>query len=461
MLALASGACAEPTSTPPPSAELVAFVDTNPATDIVEVELVAEPATHEFLLGKPAEVWAFRDAAAEDSLATIPGPLLEAKLGDRVIVHFENRLPEGTTIHWHGLRVPNAADGTPVSQMIVPPGGRYDYEFVVVDAGMYWYHPHVNGDVQVERGLYAPIVIHGGVEPDVAADRVFVLDDVKVEADGALSTVTQFLDIMLGRQGNVVLVNGVANPTITSAAGSRERWRFVNAANGRYFNLELPEDRRFLVIGWDGGLLPEPYETQTLLIVPGERYDVLVELDAEPGDELALRTIFYDRGHDIPDTGPRDIVTITIDGEGPTPAALPESWAEVTEIPFDANTPRRAFVLREVEAEGDEAEPTFTINDEAYPDSTPIFGSPGDIEIWEIDNQSEMDHPFHLHGMSFQVLDAAGASVPRLGWKDTLNVPQDQTMRFVVQFGGEGNWMYHCHILEHAERGMMGELMIE
>jgi FtsP/CotA-like multicopper oxidase with cupredoxin domain len=186
---------------------------------------------------------------------------------------------------------------------------------------------------------------------------------------------------------------------------------------------------------------------------------VLVELDAVPGDQLALRTIYYDRGHNIPDTGPSDIVTIAITDEGPTPAALPEAWGEVTAIPFDAATPRRAFVLREVEEGG--AEPIFTINDEAYPDITPVLGSMGGIEVWEIDNESEMDHPFHLHGMSFQVLDDAGVSIPRLGWKDTLNVPQDQTLRFVVQFGGEGRWMYHCHILEHAERGMMGELMIE
>jgi FtsP/CotA-like multicopper oxidase with cupredoxin domain len=440
-----------------PGGELVPFVDLDPAPDVVEVQLVAEPGTHEWLPGKPAEAWVFRDGAS-DAPGTVPGPLLEAKLGDRVIVHFENRLSEGTTVHWHGLRVPNAADGTPASQMIVPPGGGYDYEFVLEDAGLFWYHPHVMADVQVERGLYGPIVVDGAVEPEVHHDRVFVLDDVKVESDGALSTVTQALDLMLGRQGNVLLVNGVSDLAIESAPGSRERWRFVNVANGRYFNLELP-GTTFLVIGWDGGMLLEPYVAETLLIAPGERYEVIVEFSEQAAGEVALRTIYYDRGHDIPDTGPAELVTVRIDGEASPVAVLPSAWGSVEPIVFDAATPRRALVLREDDSNPNA--PIFTINDEAWPDFTPIVAAPGDVEIWELVNESEMDHPFHLHGMSFQVLDESGTMIERLGWKDTVNVPRDQTVRFVVQFGGEGRWMYHCHILEHAERGMMGELMLE
>jgi FtsP/CotA-like multicopper oxidase with cupredoxin domain len=457
LCALVVLACADEEPKVQTGGELVPFVDLDPAPDVVEVQLVAEPGTHEWLPGKPADVWVFRDGAS-DAPGTIPGPLLEAKLGDHVIIHFENRLPEGTTVHWHGLRVPNAADGTPASQMIVPPGGTYDYEFDAIDTGTYWYHPHVEADVQVERGLYAPIVIRGDVEPEVHEERVFVLDDVKVEANGALSTVTNALDMMLGRQGNVVLVNGISDLAIESAAGSRERWRFVNVANGRFFNLELP-GYTFLVIGWDGGMLPEPYVTETLLLAPGERYEVIVEFSEQAAGELALRTIYYDRGHDIPDTGPVDILAITIDGDAEPLSALPSVWGTVEPIPFDAATPRRALVLREDDSIPNA--PVFSINDEAWPDSTPLFGAPGDVEIWEIVNESEMDHPFHLHGMSFQVLDESGTVIERLGWKDTVNVPQEQTVRFAVQFGDEGRWMYHCHILEHAERGMMGELMLE
>lgn len=433
------------------------LTDVNPDPNIVEVELVASPATHVYLADKPADVWAFRDGAIAGSTGSVPGPMLEAKLGDQVIVHFTNELPEETTIHWHGLRVPNASDGTPLAQVPVPPGGSFDYEFTLLDAGFYWFHPHLRGDVQVEAGLYAPIVVHDDVAIDVAADRVFVLDDVKLEASGKLSERTEALDLMLGRMGNVVLVNGQDNPAIEVASGTRERWRFVNSANGRYFNLELP-DHRFTVIGIDGGLLVEPYETTTLLVAPGERYEVLVDFTGSEGDELALRTLHYDRGHNIPDPGPIEILALRLGATGPTPAALPTTWGEVQPIAFDDATPRRRFVLEEDDTIP--AMPTFTINDEAFPDITPVQGALGQVEVWQIENQAEMDHPFHLHGMSFQALDAQGSVRTPLGWKDTLNIPQKTTVEFVVEFGAVGRWMYHCHVLEHAERGMMGELEI-
>lgn len=236
---------------------LATLVDVNPDPAVVEVSIVATASSQDYLPGKPADTWAYRDGSVEGSKATTPGPLLDVPQGTHVIVHFRNELPDTTTIHWHGLRVPNASDGTPIAQVPVEPGGTYDYEFDALDAGLFWYHPHVEGDVQVERGLYAPVVVRGGVEPDVAADRVIVLDDVKLEATGKLSTTTDPLDVMMGRQGNVLLANGRTNATLHAEAGSRERWRFVNAANGRFFNLALP-GHSFYVIGWDGGLLAEP-----------------------------------------------------------------------------------------------------------------------------------------------------------------------------------------------------------
>jgi len=433
------------------------LIDTNPDPSIVEVELVAVATTHEYLPGKPADVWAFRDGALEGSKASIPGPLLDAKLGDQVIVHLRNEPPEETTIHWHGLRVPNGADGTPLAQLAVPPGGTFDYEFTLKDSGYYWYHPHMRGDVQIEAGLYAPIIVRDDLGIDVAADRAFVLDDVKLEATGKLSTTTDTLDLMLGRQGNVVLVNGRQHPAMTVAAGTRERWRFVNAANGRYFNLELP-GHMFRVIGWDGGLLETPYEKSMLLLAPGERYDVLVELGDEEGQTIQLQTLHYDRGHNIPDPGPIDLLAIEIGARGKPAAALPASWGTVPAIAVDGGTPHRQLVLREDDAVP--SEPIFTINDEAFPAITPVTGVLNQVEVWEIVNMAEMDHPFHLHGMSFQLVDAAGSPTSPRGWKDTVNVPQLATVRFAVRFDALGRWMYHCHILEHAERGMMGELEV-
>jgi FtsP/CotA-like multicopper oxidase with cupredoxin domain len=331
---------------------------------------------------------------------------------------------------------------------------------VASDAGTFWYHPHVDADTQVESGLYGAIRIRGGVEPPVAEDRMFVIDDVKLEASGKLSQATDALDVMLGRQGNVLLVNGRRKPTISVRAGSRERWRFVNSANGRFFDLSL-DGRPFLVVAWDGGAIPEPYTTDRLLVAPGERYDILVDFEPTDVGPLTLRTLHHDRGHHVPDPGPLDLMRVEVGPaeQGASAGPLPASWATWRPLPIGSTTPRRAFTLSEREAPGQP--PRFFINDQAFPEVTPVRAVEGDVEVWEIENQAEMDHPFHLHGMFFQVLDVDGIPPEHRGLKDTVNVPQLSKLRFAVGYGMRGSWMFHCHILEHAERGMMGELRIQ
>lgn len=432
------------------------LTDTNPADDTVEVELVAEESAARYLADGEADVWGYRDGAVAGSKVSIPGPLLDIQKGQSVLVHFQNDLPEGTTIHWHGLRVPNASDGTPSVQVEVPPGGTFDYRFVASDAGTFWYHPHVRADTQIERGLYGMVVVHGGPEIEVDTERGFVLDDVKLEATGNLSVDTTQLDVMLGRQGNVLLANGVREGGIVVRDGARERWRFVNSANGRYFNLRLPR-HTLLVIGWDGGLIPEPYEAETLLIAPGERYEVLVELKQPASGDLVLETLHYDRGHDVPDPGAQPVFTVAFEGSAPRMGALPRTWADPIDLAVPQDATERDITLSEEEnVEGEF--PEFFINGKAFPDVPKIEARTGDVEIWNVLNDSEMDHPFHLHGMFFRVLDVDGQPPAHEGWKDTVNVPQEQTLRFAVAYGDEGTWMYHCHVLEHAERGMMGEL---
>jgi FtsP/CotA-like multicopper oxidase with cupredoxin domain len=440
--------------------EPAVLTDVNPDPNVVEVQLVAGISTAEYLPGKPAEVWAYRDGALPNSRGTVPGPLLRAKVGDEVIVHFRNDLPaDETTIHWHGLRLPPQSDGTPSTQTPVLPGAEFEYRFTARDASFFWYHPHVRAYDQIERGLYAPMVVTGGVTPDVAADRIIVLDDVKLDADGSLNDETTELDRMLGRQGNVLLVNGQRAPlALRVSAGARERWRFVNAANGRYFNLRIP-GVTFLVIGSDGGLLAQPYSTDTLLVTPGERYDVLVTFEGSPGSTVVLQTLHYDRGHDIPDPGPQDLLSVVYGSEAASPPQpLPDTWGEGPRLPISDSTLVRPFVLAEYEQPG--LPVLFTINGEQWPDNRPVHVTRGDVEIWEVRNDAPMDHPFHLHGMFFQVLPQAGTPPVADGWKDTVNVPQLSTVRFAVQYDPVGMWMFHCHILEHAELGMMGDLMV-
>lgn len=430
------------------------LVDTNSDPGIVEVTVVAAVGNVELREGIPAEVWGYRDGSVDGSRISVPGPTLDVQQGDQVIVHFRNELPESTTIHWHGIRVPNQYDGSDHTQTPVAPGASFDYLFTAIDEGTYWFHPHVRGDVQVEKGLYAALIVHGGPQPDVEAERVFVLDDVKLAPDGTLDDSQSDEDIMMGRQGNALLVNGHVAPTLHAKVGARERWRFVDAANSRFFQLSLP-GHPFLVIGWDGGLIPAPYMTDTLLLAPGERYDVIVDLGGADGEVLTMQTLHYDRAPALPDPGPLDLMTIELGGAASARASLPSSWGLLAAIPTDATTPSVMLTFHEA---GSPAMRAFSINGEVYPAVTPLVATKDAVAVWNVQDDVGMDHPFHLHGMFFQVLDVDGVPPAHRGWKDTVIVPRYTTLRFVVRYGEPGHWMYHCHILEHQERGMMGVL---
>ena len=431
------------------------LTDTNPDPAIVEVELIASPGTIEYMPGKPARIWGYRDGAIDGSKPSVPGPMLVAHQGDQVIVHFKNELPEATTIHWHGIRLANAYDGSDHTQTPVPPGGTFDYVFTVPDAATFWYHPHIDGALQVEKGLYAPLVVRGAEQVPVDAERVFVLDDIKLAADGDLDSTVDDMDMMFGRLGNTLLVNGQVNATLEAHAGARERWRFVDAANSRFFNLSLP-GHSFRVIGYDGGLLVEPYTADTLLLGPGERYDVIVELDGATGDLVPLQSLYYDRARGmLADPGPQSLMTVKLGDRAAPIDSLPTSWGTFDPIATDANTQRLVFTLHE---DGFPPNTRYSINGEVYPDVTPTIGTQDAVAIWSINDDVGMDHPFHLHGMFFQVLDVDGIAPAHAGWKDTVIVPAYKTLRFAVRYGTPGHWMYHCHILEHQEGGMMGVL---
>lgn len=247
--------------------------------------------------------------------------MLKVKQGQEVIIHFKNELPESTTIHWHGMRVPNRADGTPSAQLEVAPDETFDYQFVAKDAGTFWYHPHTNPD-----------------------------------------------------------------------------------------NLEL-------------------------------------------------QTIDYDRGHNIPTSGPKTLLEIGIEGTATKHAAPAKSWGPAIKLDVPSDVHEHPLELSEDMPKG-EGFATFAINGKAFPDVPAIKAQVGKTEVFSIFNNTEMDHPFHLHGMFFRVLDVDGQAPMHDGWKDTVNVPRETTLRFAVHYEDAGTWMYHCHILEHAERGMMGELQL-
>jgi FtsP/CotA-like multicopper oxidase with cupredoxin domain len=454
-LLLAIAGCGAPSSPAPGGAAADAWVepapavDLNAAPDIVEVNLEARAAEKSYRAGPATTVWSYN--------GTVPGPLIEGKVGDTLIVHFKNSLPEPTTIHWHGLRVPNAMDGVPAVHSPIDPGGTFTYQFQLEDAGLFWFHPHFMSDEQVEKGLYGVVRVRGPNEPVADAEHVVVLDDVLLDQNNAF---VQDIDddiAMLGREGNVLLVNGKAMPALELRRGAATRLRLVSAANGRFYNLALA-GHTFHVIGTDGGLLPQPYDTDRLLIAPGERYDVMLVPQGEAGAELSLIDEPYERGHGTGKYPPVPIAKIRLTAEAPLAGrTLPSSFPAIDALP--AGPADATIVFNEQYVNG---KLTFTVDGKAYPDVPPIDVTTGAVKVLDLKNDAEMDHPFHLHGFFFQVLARNGVPEPAaaLANKDTLILPMKTTTRIAVRFDEPGQWMYHCHILEHAERGMMGEVHV-
>src|ERR671939_2139993 len=246
-------------------------VETKPTREVA-VKLAARENDWEYAPGRSVPGNTFN--------GQVPGPAIEAEVGDTLVVDFTNELSEPTTIHWHGLRVPADMDGTESVQRAVEPGESFEYRFTVPDAGTHWYHSHVNETEQLERGLYGALVVRGPGEPELDRERVLHLDDLKLGDDGDVAPFGEHHELHEGREGDVLLVDGRQEPELEMAAGQVERWRIVNAANTRFVRLSIG-GRPFTILGTDGGLITAPVQATEVLITPGERVDVAVGPFAE------------------------------------------------------------------------------------------------------------------------------------------------------------------------------------
>jgi FtsP/CotA-like multicopper oxidase with cupredoxin domain len=439
-----------------PLRELARALDVDPDPRVVEVTLVAVPAVHEYVDGMPSSILAFRDGSRPDAPASVPGPLVEATVGDRLVVHFRNELPGlDSTIHWHGLRLPVEMDGNPMVSGAVAPGASFQYDFVLKDAGSFWYHPHVDTDEQMELGLQGAMIVREADPPRFSAERWLVLDDVGLLPDGSIDLALEHHDAMTGRRDGVVLVNGAEAPAaVTIAPSASERWRIVNASNGRYFRL-VTDGPTLTVIASDGGFLPQPYEVDELVVAPGERFDLAVLAPEEPG-VYALESLEVGRGMAEPDPA-APLLEILVEGE-PSSDPSPElPTRAIDPLPVSNAAIRRVELTSDLD---NPAGPAFFVNGQRWPLTTPLEAVSGDVEVWEVVNEEPHHHPFHIHGLFFQVLRQDGLPVSGLGWKDTTSIGPRQTVRLAVPYDAPGMWMFHCQIPEHAERGMMGDLMV-
>jgi multicopper oxidase len=425
---------------------------------VLSLDLLAR-ATKIDLGGMIVDTWTYGDA--------LPGRALRATAGDRMRIAFRNKLPDATSVHWHGLAIRNDMDGVPgLTTPEVEPGGSFDFDFIVPDPGTYWLHPHTG--LQLDRGLYAPFIIDDPAEPGgYDTEWVVVLDDwtdgigpspeqtfAALTRDGAgMSHGT-----MTGMRGGDVayplyLVNGRA-PTdpdvLTARPRQRVRLRLINASADTVFKVALAGHQ--LRITHTDGYPVTPVDASALLIGMGERYDAVVTLGdgvfplvAEPVGKTGLARALVRTGAGTapaPSHRPRDL------------AAVPLTVGAVQVKAGYALARRDPDTVQDLRLSSSMMQYVWTINGRTYDDAEPLTIRQGQAGRFRIANLTMMPHPLHLHGHTFQI-GPAGGSGPR---KDTILIPAMSAIEVDMTADNPGTWMIHCHNAYHMEAGMMTRL---
>ena len=410
---------------------------------LVEMAFDAAPRAHT-VLGRRVPMWLYG--------GRFPGPRIELAEGETLRLYFSNRLPLPTNLHFHGMHVPptGSADNIYVQ---IPPGERFTYEFTPGPgtAGTYWYHPHCHELVarQMWYGLAGPIVVRGPLDamPELAAadERVVVLRDVAVEGDGLAGY--EVNDWHKGKEGPYLLANGAYEPEWRMRAGTA-RLRLVNVANARHLRLALSDRRPMFLIALDGPFLERPVAVEELLLAPAQRAEILVPF--EDGRPVELRALHYNRGAPTPRLRNRFVLRMLPPPDA-SPLPLPERLATIPEL-----DPATARVQRRIDLS------MFLINGRRYRyERVDIRGRLGDLEYWRVRNLGTMDHPFHLHTWPFQIHRRNGRPPAFRAWRDTVHLrPGEEAELLVPLRDFAGRTLFHCHISEHADRGMMGTIEV-
>ncbi len=413
----------------------------------------------------------------------IPGPRLEAKPGDTIRINFTNNLPQPTNIHYHGLHIPITGNADNVF-LNIPPGDRFTYQFQIPEnhpAGIFWYHPHLHGLVaeQLFGGLAGLFIVRGELDeiPEVkaASEQFLVLQDFALDEKGNMLR-SEELSIMTGREGNLITANGQFNPNFTIPAQGLLRLRILNASSSRFYRLSL-EEHPFYLIATDGGALAEPVEMSELLLTPGERADVLIQANREPG-KYPLLNLPYERvgmgmmgrgmmgrgmmgrgmmGRNIPESQPQVLATLSYDTQVAA-VPLPKKLIPVPALPEPQKVRRFQMNHGMIPGQG----MAFLFNGQPYqPERIDTQVQLNTVEDWELINTGMMDHPFHVHTNAFQVLSRDGKPEPYHAWKDVVLVRPGETVLIRMPLRDfAGKTVYHCHILDHEDLGMMGNLEI-
>ena len=439
----------------------------------------------------------------------VPGPRLEIPQGGTVTVRFRNQTDLPSSIHWHGLRLANADDGVPgLTQPPVPPGGEYVYRVHAPDAGLFWYHPHHREDVAQDLGLAGNIVVRahavGGADGRTDGPEAFLMLDDQLVGDSGLVPYGReaATHALMGRFGNVLLVNGVEDWNFDARPGETIRLHLTNAANARTFNVSL-DGTTLRVLQGDAGAFARPRIVESVVIAPAERYVVEARLD-RPGkyalvnqvrgidrvtgrffaerDTLGVLTVKGRqwRRVDAPIPAPSDtLATLVRRLSGKKPDRTLQLTLRTRDLPFALIQALRLDTTYVHPVEWTSSMPMMdwlsTGRQVSWIIRDSLTGTEGMALDWRVPRGKPlvvrlvndkhvlhpMGHPIHLHGQRFLLLARNGVPNQDLVWKDTALVPSGGTVDLLVDTSNPGRWMLHCHIAEHLESGMHTVLTIE
>jgi blue copper oxidase len=420
-------------------------------------DLRATAGTHDF--GKGAtRTWGFNGGYL--------GPTLRATRGEQVVVNVRNDLAEPTSVHWHGVHLPADMDGGP--HQAIAPGATWSPTWRVNQpAATLWYHPHPHEATadHVYNGLAGMFITDDPGTDMAALPHTYGVDDVPVVVQDKRFTGGGQLDhgspifSGTGIMGGTVAVNGTVAPYL-AVTTQRVRLRLLNASNARVYDFGFTDDRRFALVGTDGGLLPAPVDLTRIRMSPGERAEVVVTM--RPGERTVLRSFPPDLGVNSVTgrmNGGADTLDImqlrAADTLTPSPA-VPVRLVAVPRLNIAEAVQTRTFRLGGNAINGRGMEMTRV-------DATVVKDT---VEVWDVVNQDGEPHNFHLHDVQFQVAGVNGGTPPPelLGWKDTVYLPEGTTVRIVARFADYADpdtpYMLHCHLLRHEDRGLMAQFVV-
>jgi FtsP/CotA-like multicopper oxidase with cupredoxin domain len=409
-----------------------------------------------------AEAWSIGDGAL--------CPTLRLQTGDTAHIRFENNLPEPSILHWHGMLVPDSADGHP--RFAVPTGGKYQYAFPVINrAGTYWYHAHPHGrtGLQVYRGMAGLLIVEDTHEqmlglPTGKHELPVIIQDKRVGSNGTFEFEPAMSEQVEGYFGDTPYVNGTRIPYM-GVESTTYRLRLVNATTSRILRLEFSNKMPFTLIGGDGGLYPEATTLTTMDLGTGERVDLLVDFSKIPeGQKVMLHSVEFaspaqmpkmpGRAGSIPQGSELKLVEFEV-----LKTVKPEPWKPVPFPKVAKIDPSKSVKSRTFSFESQGMK--HTINGRAYDmnrvDETVKYGT---NEIWTFVNNSPFAHPVHMHAVQFQILSRQGGRARLFpweqGWKDTVLLFPGEKVSVIAAFDrNRGRFLMHCHNMVHEDMGMM------